>query len=74
MKKFIVLTADEDGEYHLHYMTADEIKKDYLSDDGSPTPVFNELPELGYCGRGILIIDGKIVIPKPIEVVKDWEL
>lgn len=73
MKKFIVLHADEDGEYSLSYMTAKEIKKDYLN-EGCEYPVFDKLPELGYCGAGILIIDGTIVVPKPKKVVKDWEI
>ncbi len=72
-KKFIVLSANEDGEYSLDYMTAKEIKKDHLTED-YPRHVFNKLPNLGYCGDGILIIDGTIVVPKPIEIVKDWEI
>lgn len=72
-KKFIVLHADDDGRYSLSYMTAEEIKKDYLNEDNL-YPVFDKLPELGYCGAGILIIDGTIVIPKPKKVVKDWKI
>lgn len=71
-KKFIVLHADEDGEYSLNYMTAEEIKEDYLKED--PYPIFDKLPDLGYCGAGILIIDGVITIPKQKEIVKEWKI
>lgn len=72
-KKFIVLYANEDGEYSLDYMTTEEIKRDYLNEDHE-YPVFDKLPDLGYCGAGILIIDGTVKVPKPKEVVKDWEI
>lgn len=73
MKEFIVLDANEDGEYSLSYMTAKEIKKEHLNGD-FPRHVFEEFPDLGYCGDGILIIDGTIIIPKPKKIVKDWEI
>lgn len=72
-KRFIVLSASGDGDYSLNYITAEEIKKGYLAED-CKHPIFDRLPDLGYCGRGILIIDGTIVIPKPKEVIKDWDI
>jgi len=72
-KKFIVFYASEDGEHKFDEKTEEEIKKEYLSEE-YPTPVFDKLPDIEFCGRGILIIDGKIVVPIPKKVVKDWSI
>lgn len=70
-KKYIVLHADEDGDMNISYMTAKEIKKDFLNEESLCT-IFDNLPNLGY-NAGVLIIDGKIVVPKPKKIVKDWD-
>ena len=72
-KKYIVLHANEDGEHRLYLMTEQEIKDDFLAEE-CPINIAQEIPrDLGYF-IGLLIIDGKIVIPKPIEKATDWEL
>ena len=75
MKKFIVFHTNEDGDAAFDFMTAKKIKEDFLSlNEDVPYQVFDKFPELGYCGEGILIIDGTIVVPKPKEIVKDWDI
>lgn len=73
MKKYIVLDADEDGDISINFMTENEIKKDYLNEDNLPYKIFDKLPNLGY-DAGILIIDGKIIVPKAVEKTIKWEL
>lgn len=73
MKKYIVLHADDDGDIGIHFMTEKEIKKDYLSEYDLSYNILDHLPNLGY-ESGILIIDGKIIIPKAKEKVTKWEL
>lgn len=72
MKKFIVLSTSEDGDDSISFMTEKEIKEGFLGE--FPTKIFEEPPNLGYCGQGVLIIDGTIVVPKAIEKVTEWEL
>jgi len=74
MKKYIVLHTDEDGDIGISHMSEKEIKEDFLVGDTPPYKVFNKLPNLGYCGEGILIIEGKIMVPKAKEKVIKWEL
>lgn len=73
MKKYIVLHADDDGDMTICFMTEDEIRKDYLPDDELPHEILDHLPNLGY-EEGLLIIEGKIVVPKAKEKVIKWEL
>lgn len=72
-EQFIVLHTTGDGDNYISFMTEKQIRTDFFSDPDSPPEVFDKLPEIGYCGEGILIIKGKIIVPKPKDVVKDWE-
>lgn len=73
MKEYIVLYADEDGDMSINFMTEKQIKRDFLNEEELPHTIFDKLPNLGY-DAGLLIIEGKIVVPKIKEKITDWEL
>ena len=73
MKKYIVLYAGEDGDMSIDFMTEKEIQKDYLSGDELPYSILDHLPNLGY-ESGVLIIEGKVVVPEAKEKVIKWGL
>ena len=71
-KKYIVLQLNEDGEVYISFKTKKEIQEDYFDDPDFPPDIFHGLPNVGY-DVGILIIDGKIVVPTPKEKIIEWE-
>ena len=70
-KKYIVLDLGEYGDNCISFKTEKEIVEDYFDD--FPLKIFSTLPNIGY-DSGILIIDGKIVVPTPKEKIIEWEM
>lgn len=75
---FVILT-DEDGT-SVEVKTKEELLKELNRGDYSERNLMNEDDYLkcgidpNYWGRSILIVKGEIVIPKPVERVKEYEI
>ena len=76
MKEYIVIYCDDNGLRSCHF-TKDELDEFFIEFGKDTKPEFlDKLPfdpnDVWY-GR-ILVIKGKIVMPKPIEIVKSYSV
>ena len=73
---YFLIHCSEDGDVSVDKYEKDAlllaIKENYYGDIG----FFDKMPDGGvmYWGNRVLIIKGEIVIPKPVEVVKKYEI
>jgi hypothetical protein len=76
MKEYFVITAS-DGEHSIELFSKEELHERINNPDyyGSGVEFLSEVPDMDYMGnRDILIIKGKIITPRPAEVVKIFEI
>lgn len=62
----------EDGDQYITQFNPEDITK-VLEDHGNPT-ILREIPERADYAIGALVIQGRIVIPKAVEVVQKYEI
>lgn len=77
MKTYVVIAFDEDGDPpSVEEIGADELRKRLKEDYWGERPVFAEPGKEFDSGSfsGLVVIEGKIVKPKAIQVATDYDL
>ena len=76
MEKYFII-SNSDGDTTVDVVDKEtlleRIKEEYYGD----REVFTEMPsdnDTNYWGEGILVIKGKVVSPKPVQVITDFEI
>ena len=81
-EKYYLICGSEDGDATMWEATIDDINEDAseAAENGYMHKYYQDLPNgdfkyVDLCNiNGRIIIKGKIVCPKPKEVVKEWEI
>ena len=80
---YVVITASEDGDIRVKKYTQEELTKfindeeegDFDTDDFVNGKMLESNSDPMYWGgNSILIIKGKIIIPKPVKIVSAYEV
>jgi hypothetical protein len=72
----IVINCTEDGDRHVSRLTKAEFLWKFKSDHWGKKPKFapaGSVPDMSLF-VGIIVIDGDIVVPRPVQVVTEYEL
>ena len=80
--KYFVISCSEDGHAFVDVYDRDRLLTDLKLKDQTWGPDVSFIPAAGldgnadpaYWENNILIIKGEIVVPKPIDVVKEYEI
>lgn len=75
MSRYYVINQTEDSLYIEELSYSD--LKNRLNEDYYSPPFRLNLPEFSdgcFTNAGVIIIKGEIIVPKPVEVVKKYEL
>ena len=79
-EKYFVVSMDDDGEWSFsEYKTMDEVYHEYGLDDPEDDYVKGEHPAYEFkksideSKPGNVLIKGKVLMPRPKEVVKAWD-
>ena len=73
----IVISCSEDGDKTIVRMTKAELLKKLKEHYWGENPKFapaGTVPDLDYFGGGLIIIDGDVVEPRPIQTVTEFAL
>ena len=73
---YFFIYCSEDGDVSVVKYDRDDLLKDIRNEYYGPIDFHTDLIERNpqYWNNKALIIKGEIVIPKPIEIVKDYEI
>jgi len=79
-ENYYIITSTPDGIY-CYVMTKEELEEDLKKEPGDGYIEQNFISFKNFCGTdlnevpdGTVIIKGEEIIPKPIKVVKEWEV
>lgn len=73
----ILIYCSEDGDKSINFLSEDQFLKDLNKGDYGENPTFampGEKIDLDCFGPGYILIKGNVVVPKPVNVVKKYEL
>jgi hypothetical protein len=77
MNGYFVIKCSEDGDVSFERLDAAELTKrlsqDYYGEDVEWSGSAPD-PDSQYWGKRAVIIKGELVTPKPVDVVKRWEI